>query len=203
MCGAPRSGQRVWNTCTPSRVHIPEVLSALLAISNNVGVVKYCFCFFLNFFCLASIFRGTLTLFAPRERCLATAENLVSRERSQGRVRRFWPDRSSQTLDAADGSPPWTPDEARASSCSATLRFGCGLLADLTACHHPQGSPCNLSGTSVRPNHLSGQNIDHDYYFKLPHFREGAGRSINRAVIYFTPWPVTSCPVCEPNCKTC
>src|SRR5260370_42386229 len=27
MCGAPRSGQRGWSTCTPSRVHIPDVLS--------------------------------------------------------------------------------------------------------------------------------------------------------------------------------
>src|SRR5580693_8440014 len=25
MCGAPRSGQRGWSTCTPSRVHIPDV----------------------------------------------------------------------------------------------------------------------------------------------------------------------------------
>src|SRR6202035_5633393 len=30
MCGAPRSGQRGWSTCTPSRVHIPDVLSATL-----------------------------------------------------------------------------------------------------------------------------------------------------------------------------
>src|SRR6266404_5116424 len=29
MCGAPRSGQRGWSTCTPSRVHIPDVLSAI------------------------------------------------------------------------------------------------------------------------------------------------------------------------------
>ena len=28
MCGAPRSGQRGWSTCTPSRVHIPYVLWA-------------------------------------------------------------------------------------------------------------------------------------------------------------------------------
>src|SRR5271167_2297413 len=28
MCGAPKSGQRDWSTCTPSRVHIPDVLSA-------------------------------------------------------------------------------------------------------------------------------------------------------------------------------
>ena len=25
MCGAPRSGQRGWSTCTPSRVHIADV----------------------------------------------------------------------------------------------------------------------------------------------------------------------------------
>ena len=30
MCGAPRSGQRGWSTCTPSRVHIPDVLSVTL-----------------------------------------------------------------------------------------------------------------------------------------------------------------------------
>src|SRR5258707_9341748 len=28
VCGAPRSGQRGWSTYTPSRVHIPDVLSA-------------------------------------------------------------------------------------------------------------------------------------------------------------------------------
>src|SRR5882672_7756286 len=32
MCGAPRSGQRGWSTCTPSRVHIPDVLSATLTL---------------------------------------------------------------------------------------------------------------------------------------------------------------------------
>src|SRR6202521_5392030 len=32
MCGAPRSGQRGWSTCTPSRVHIPDVLSATLPL---------------------------------------------------------------------------------------------------------------------------------------------------------------------------
>jgi hypothetical protein len=30
MCGAPRSGQSGWSTCTPSRVHIPDVLSAIM-----------------------------------------------------------------------------------------------------------------------------------------------------------------------------
>jgi hypothetical protein len=28
MCGAPRRGQRGWSTCTPNRVHIPDVLSS-------------------------------------------------------------------------------------------------------------------------------------------------------------------------------
>src|ERR1700676_909400 len=35
MCGAPRSGQRGWSTCTPSRVHIQDVLSATRKLSRN------------------------------------------------------------------------------------------------------------------------------------------------------------------------
>ena len=35
MCGAPRSGQRGWSTCTPSRVHIPDVLSTTRKLSGN------------------------------------------------------------------------------------------------------------------------------------------------------------------------
>src|SRR5580704_13641923 len=34
MCGAPRSGQRGWSTCTPSRIHIPDVLSATLPLQD-------------------------------------------------------------------------------------------------------------------------------------------------------------------------
>ena len=34
MRGAPRSGQRSWSTCTPSRVHIPDVLSAILPLQD-------------------------------------------------------------------------------------------------------------------------------------------------------------------------
>src|ERR1700687_6185586 len=33
MCGAPRSGQRGWSTCTPSRGHIPDVLSAIRKVT--------------------------------------------------------------------------------------------------------------------------------------------------------------------------
>ena len=35
MCGAPRSGQRGWSTCTPSRDHIPDVLSANRILARN------------------------------------------------------------------------------------------------------------------------------------------------------------------------
>src|SRR5229473_1474991 len=37
MCGAPRSGQRGWSTCTPSRVHIPDVLTATRKLSRKRG----------------------------------------------------------------------------------------------------------------------------------------------------------------------
>src|SRR5258705_12056737 len=40
MCGAPRSGQRGWSTCTPSRVHIPDVLSATLPLQDYVRVAR-------------------------------------------------------------------------------------------------------------------------------------------------------------------
>jgi hypothetical protein len=70
-------------------------------------------------------------------------------------------------------------------------------------CHyHDQGSRVIFRSDSVRPNHLFDRNIDHDYYFELPVDR-GAGRPINEAVIYCTPWPVSSCPACEPNFKSC
>ena len=35
MCGAPKSQQRGWSTCTPSRVHIPDVLSATRKLARN------------------------------------------------------------------------------------------------------------------------------------------------------------------------
>src|SRR3984893_4142534 len=38
MCGAPRSGQRGWSTCTPSRVHIPDVLSATRKLSSRLSI---------------------------------------------------------------------------------------------------------------------------------------------------------------------
>src|SRR6267378_403678 len=49
VCGAPRSGQRGWSTCTPSRVHIPDVLSAILsatwkAAENDCLVVNFRWC---------------------------------------------------------------------------------------------------------------------------------------------------------------
>src|SRR6266404_5405125 len=41
MCGAPRSGQRGWSTCTPSRVHIPDVLSATLPLQDWGRVARH------------------------------------------------------------------------------------------------------------------------------------------------------------------
>src|SRR5579864_4742251 len=35
MCGATRSGQRGWSTYTPSRVHIPDVLSAIRKLGRT------------------------------------------------------------------------------------------------------------------------------------------------------------------------
>src|ERR1700756_1021193 len=41
MCGAPRSGQRGWSTCTPSRVHIPDVLSGSRTSSSQYRLVRF------------------------------------------------------------------------------------------------------------------------------------------------------------------
>jgi len=46
------------------------------------------------------------------------------------------------------------------------------------------------------------KNLDHDYFFGLPHFHEGAGCPI-MLTVYVRPWLRTSCPACEPNCKAC
>jgi hypothetical protein len=55
---------------------------------------------------------------------------------------------------------------------------------------------------SVRPMHLFGHNLDHDYYFEL--LREGgAGCPINYSMFYCTPSPGSSWPACEPNFFTC
>jgi hypothetical protein len=57
-------------------------------------------------------------------------------------------------------------------------------------------------GNSVRPMHLFGHNLDHDYYFEL--LREGgAGCPINYSMFCCTPLPVPSLPACEPNFFTC
>ena len=52
-----------------------------------------------------------------------------------------------------------------------------------------QGSRVIVRVHSVRPNHLSGHNFDHDYDFGLPH--AGAGCPITGTVIDFTPWEET------------
>jgi pimeloyl-ACP methyl ester carboxylesterase len=54
---------------------------------------------------------------------------------------------------------------------------------------------------SVRPNHLSDQNFDHDYYFQLP--LQGAGCPIKWTTSYFTSWTVPSFPAFEPNLTNC
>jgi hypothetical protein len=51
---------------------------------------------------------------------------------------------------------------------------------------------------SVRPMHLFGHNLDHDYYFELLREEERDAQSITRCS-YFTPSPVPGCPTCEPN----
>ena len=55
---------------------------------------------------------------------------------------------------------------------------------------------------SVRPMHLFGHNLDHDYYFELPR-AEGAGYPINYSMFDFTPSRFPGCPACEPNFFTC
>src|ERR1700736_3859671 len=40
-CGAPRSGQRGWSTCTPSRVRIPDALSATLPLLNDPWLARH------------------------------------------------------------------------------------------------------------------------------------------------------------------
>ena len=54
---------------------------------------------------------------------------------------------------------------------------------------------------TVRPKHLSDQNFDHDYYFKLP--LQGAGCPIIWTTFYFTPCEITSFPAFEPNSTNC
>src|SRR5882762_4037234 len=74
----------------------------------------------------------------------------------------------------------------------------------LTLCIDDHGSFVICRADSVRPKHLSDQNFDHDYYFKLP--LQGAGCPIKRTTFYFTPCPVTSFPAFEPdstNCEYC
>jgi hypothetical protein len=55
---------------------------------------------------------------------------------------------------------------------------------------------------SVRPMHLFGHNLDHDYYFRLPGDR-GAGYPINYSVFKRTPSRCPGCPACEPNFFNC
>src|ERR1019366_1548300 len=42
------------------------------------------------------------------------------------------------------------------------------------------GSPVIFRSVSVRPKHLSDQDLDHDYYFKLPLARERLIHSLGR-----------------------
>ena len=59
------------------------------------------------------------------------------------------------------------------------------------------GSLVIFRSASVRPNHLSDQDFDHDYYFELPF--QGAGCPIKLTTHYFAPWVLPSCPAYEPN----
>src|SRR2546427_1741379 len=63
------------------------------------------------------------------------------------------------------------------------------------------GSLVICRAASVRPNHLSDQNFDHDYYFKLPF--QGAGCPIIWTTSYFSPWTIPSFPAFEPNSTNC
>ena len=68
-------------------------------------------------------------------------------------------------------------------------------------CIDDHGSFVICRADSVRPKHLSDQNFDHDYYFKLP--LQGAGCPIKWTTCYFTPCPIPSFPACEPNSTNC
>ncbi len=61
--------------------------------------------------------------------------------------------------------------------------------------------PRLVRNLTVRPKHLSDQNFDHDYYFKLP--LQGAGCPIKWTTFYFTPCTSTSFPAFEPNSTNC
>ena len=52
------------------------------------------------------------------------------------------------------------------------------LFVFFDLCIDDHGSFVICRATSVRPKHLSDQNLDHDYYFKLPF--QGAGCPITR-----------------------
>jgi len=64
-------------------------------------------------------------------------------------------------------------------------------------CIDDHGSFLIQGADAVRPIHLFDQNLDHDYFFKLP--LQGAGCPSKFTVLYFTPCPVPSCPAYEPN----
>src|SRR6266849_8831516 len=68
-------------------------------------------------------------------------------------------------------------------------------------CIDDQGPLVIWRSASVRPKHLFDQNVDHDYFFKLP--LQGAGCPIKSAAFYFAPCPVPSCPAYELNSKDC
>jgi hypothetical protein len=75
------------------------------------------------------------------------------------------------------------------------------LLVFFDLCIDDHGSFVICRADSVRPKHLSDQNFDHDYYFKL--LFQGAGCPIKWTTLYFTPCPSTSFPAFEPNLTNC
>jgi hypothetical protein len=80
-----------------------------------------------------------------------------------------------------------------------SCEWSCSL--PFTLCIDDHGSFVICRAVSVRPNHLSDQNFDHDYYFKLP--LQGAGCPIKLTTSYFTPWTIPSFPAFEPNSTNC
>jgi hypothetical protein len=55
------------------------------------------------------------------------------------------------------------------------------ISLSLKMCRSNQGSLAIISGQdSVRPMHLFGRNVDHDYYFELPSEGERDTQSITR-----------------------
>jgi hypothetical protein len=81
----------------------------------------------------------------------------------------------------------WERSETKFSEASFLRGLGFSFpLSERLQSRLDQGSLVIFRVNSVRPNHLSDHNSDHDYFFELPWVRE-RGVPISVAVIYFTP----------------